>query len=174
MRNELGYWWVLALALWLACPVAQLSNAQQQFEPESAEVKGIVDRAVAYLTNRKPSGEKGVLAGLAIAEASKRYGGAVPKDHPVIKKAIAGILKGVNSGTLLKAHAMYHPCLAMILLCEVDDQEYRPQIIKMVKSFEERQLEDGGFSYIGTKSWDTSQTQYVCLLYTSPSPRDRG
>ena len=106
-----------------------------------------------------------MLAGLAIAEASKRYGGLVPKDHPVIKKAIAGILSGVDSGRLLKSHALYHPCLAMILLCEADDKEYRPQIIKLIKSFEERQLSDGGFSYAGKKTWDTSQTQYVALAY---------
>ncbi len=165
MRIVFVNWWVLSLAMWLACPVAQFSNAQQKFAPESQDVKEVVDRAVEYLTNKNPGGEKGVLAGLAVAEASKRYGGLVPKDHPVIKKAISGVLKGVESGTLLRSHAMYHPCLAMILLCEVDDQEYRPQIIKMLKSFEERQLEDGGFSYSGNKTWDTSQTQYVALAY---------
>ena len=106
-----------------------------------------------------------MLAGLAIAEASKRYDGVVPKNHPVIQKAISGVLSGVKSGGLLKSHALYHPCLATILLCEVDDQEYRPQIIKLIKSFENRQLDDGGFSYIGSKSWDTSQTQYVALAY---------
>ena len=165
MRNVFVCWWVLSLAMWLACPVAQFSKAQQNFAPESSEVKSVVDRAVEYLTNINPSGEKGVLAGLAIAEASKRYGGLVPKDHPVIKKAISGIIKGVDSGNLLRAHAMYHPCLAMILLCEVDDKKYRPQIEKLIKSFEERQLDDGGFTYHGSKSWDTSQTQYVALAY---------
>ena len=165
MRNVFVYCWVLALATWLAGPVTQRANAQQKFAPESAEVKAVVDRALEYLTNKKPSGEKGVLAGLAVAEASKRYDGLVPKDHPVIKKAIAGILKGVKSGKLLADHAMYHPCLAMILLCEVDDQEYRPQIIKLVKSFEERQLDDGSYTYLGAKNWDTSQTQYVALAY---------
>lgn len=165
MRNVFVYCWVLALAAWLAGPVTQRANAQKNFGPESPEVKEIVDRALEYLANKKPSGEQGVLAGLAVAEASKRYGGFVPKDHPVIKKAVAGILKDVKSGGLLRAHAMYHPCLAMILLCEVDDQEYRPQIVKLVKSFEERQLDDGGYSYRGVKTWDTSQTQYVALAY---------
>ena len=165
MRNVFVYCWVLALATWLAGPATQRANAQKNFGPESAEVKEVVDRALEYLANKNPRGEQGVLAGLAVAEASKRYGGLVPKDHPVIKKAIAGILKEVKSGALLRAHAMYHPCLAMILLCEVDDQEYRPQIIKLVKSFEERQLDDGGYSYQGVKSWDTSQTQYVALAY---------
>lgn len=165
MRNVFVNWWGLSLVLWLAWPVTQFTHAQQNFIPESPEVKAVVDRAVEYLTNASPSGEKGVLAALAIAEASKRYGGLVPKDHPVIKKAIAGILKEVKSKALLRAHAMYHPCLAMILLCEADDQEYRPQIIKLVKSFEERQLDDGGFTYLGQKQWDTSQTQYVALAY---------
>ena len=165
MRNVFVYWWVLSLALWLAWPITQLSNAQQKVAPESPEVKAVVDRAIEYLTNRKPSGEKGVLAGLAVAEASKRYGGLVPKDHPVIKKAIASILSGVKSGNLLKAHSLYHPCLASILLCEVDDQEYRPQILSLIKSFEERQLDNGGFAYQGQKTWDTSQTQYVALAY---------
>ncbi len=165
MRNVFVYWWGLSLALWLAGPVTPFSCAQKNFAPESPQVKEVVDRAVEYLTNRKPSGEKGVLAALAIAEASKRYDGLVPKDHPVIKKAISGVLNDVESGKLLRAHALYHPCLAMILLCEADDKQYRPQIIKLIKSFEERQLEDGGFSYQGQKSWDTSQTQYVALAY---------
>ena len=114
MRNVFVYWWVLALAVWLACPVTQRSNAQQNFAPEDPEVKEVVDRAIEYLTNRNPSGEKGVLAGLAVAEASKRYGGLVPKDHPVIKKAISSILKGVESGALLRAQSVYHPCLATV------------------------------------------------------------
>jgi len=102
---------------------------------------------------------------VAVAEASKRYDGLVPKDHPVIKKAIAGILKDVKSGKLLNATELYHPCLAAILLCEADDREYRPQIVKLIKSFEERQLDGGGFTYRGKKTWDTSQTQYVALAY---------
>lgn len=165
MRNVFVYWWVLSLALWLAWPVTQLARAQKKFAPESPEVNAVVDRAVEYLTNLNPSGEKGVLAALAIAEAGKRYDGLVPKDHPVVKKAITGIVKGVDSGALLRAHSLYHPCLAMILLCEADDQEYRPQIDKLIKAFEQRQLDDGGFSYQGKKEWDTSQTQYVALAY---------
>lgn len=165
MRKVFVYWWSLSLAFWLAFPVAPFSNAQRNFAPESPEVRQIVDKAIAFLTKKNSGGEKGVLAGLAVAEAGKRYDGTVPKDHPVIKKAIAGILSGVKSGTLLKSRAVYHPCLAMILLCETDDQEYRPQIIKLIKSFEDRQLGNGGFSYLGTKVWDTSQTQYVALAY---------
>lgn len=165
MRSVCVYWLGLSLVLWLAWPVMPCSCAQKNYAPESAEVKEVVDRAIEYLTNRNPSGEKGVLAALAITEASKRYEGFVPKDHPVIKKAISGIIKGVDSGSLLRAHALYHPCLAMILLCEADDREYRPQILKLIKSFEERQLEDGSFSYQGKKTWDTSQTQYVALAY---------
>lgn len=165
MRNVFVCWWGLSLAFWLACPVAQFSNAQRNFVPESPEVKAVVDRAVEYLSNKKPSGEKGVLAGLAVAEASKRYDGLVPKDHPVIKKAVSGIVSAVESGSLLRSQAVYHPCLALILLCEVDDQEYRPQIMKLLKSFEKRQLENGGFSYNGSHEWDTSQTQYVALAY---------
>jgi len=161
VRNVFGYWWMLSLALWLAWPVTQVSYAQQKYRPESPEVKAVVDRAIEYLTNFKPGGPKGVLAGLAVAEASKRYDGLVPKDHPVIKKAISAIIKSVNSGDLLRAHSVYHPCLAMILLCETDDQEYRPQILKLIKSFEERQNEDGSFTYKGKKSWDTSQTQGI-------------
>jgi len=58
VRNVFVYWWVLSLALWLAWPLTQQSIAQRKFAPESAEVKVIVDRAVEYLTNKIPSGEK--------------------------------------------------------------------------------------------------------------------
>ena len=84
MRSVCVYWLGLSLVLWLAWPVMPCSCAQKNYAPESAEVKEVVDRAIEYLTNRNPSGEKGVLAALAITEASKRYEGSVPKDLSLI------------------------------------------------------------------------------------------
>ena len=139
--------------------------AQRQFEPDSAEVRAVVERALAYLNSTKPRGENGVLAALAVAEASKRYDRSIPTDNALINSAVKGIVQGVNSKKLLSASAVYHPCLATILLCEVDDVKYRPQIIALLKSFEKRQLENGGFAYLGGDAWDTSQTQYVALAY---------
>ena len=165
MRNVSVFWGVFLLACGLIWPSTQLLHAQRNYRPESPEVKAVVDKAVAFLTNSNPGGERGVLAGLAIAEASKRYEGYVPKDNPVINGAVASVLRGINSGSLLRSHALYHPCLGLILLCEVDDRKYRPQIMTLLKSFEERQLESGGFGYIGKDIWDTSQTQYIALAY---------
>ena len=139
--------------------------AQRQFAPVDPEVRAVVNRALAYLNSSKPKGEPGVLAGLAIAEASKRYERSVPANNPVINSAVKEILQGVDGGKLLNEHALYHPCLATILLCEVNDVKYRPHIIKLLKSFEKRQLKNGGFAYLGDKEWDTSQTQYVALAY---------
>ena len=156
---------IIMSVAWTGLLAGSQALAQRQFSPESPEVRAVVDRALAYLNSAKPKGEKGVLAGLAIAEASKRYQRSIPDNNPVINSAVAEIVKGVKSGKLLKEHAVYHPCLATILLCEVDDVEYRPQIIKLLKSFEDRQLDNGGFAYLGDKVWDTSQTQYVALAY---------
>ena len=71
VRNVFVYWGVISLALWLGWPITQSSHAQRRYRPESPEVKAVVDRAVEYLTNSNPSGERGVLAALAIADAGK-------------------------------------------------------------------------------------------------------
>lgn len=139
--------------------------AQREFTPNSAAVKSMVDRAMAVISKKGGNGENGTLYALALVETSKRYDGDVPKGHPLIQSACNDIVSGIDGGRLLKNTSMYHPCLALILLCEVDDQKYRGEIMKLLKSFEERQLEDGSFTYLGKHHYDTSQTQYVALAY---------
>ena len=147
------------------CLSVKSSNAQTAFSPNSTKVERTVQAAVKYLRKSKGSNEHDCLASLAIVQASKRYNADVPNNEKLVNSTVNAIKKGVSGGQLLNSREVYYPCLALILLCEMDAERYRPEIDKLVKSFEDRQLENGAFTYMGKKSWDTSQTQFVALAY---------
>ena len=147
------------------CLCMTSSQAQTAYAPDHPKVKRTVEAAVKYLRKFKGNSEHNCLAALAIVQASKRYEAEVPEGDAFVDKTVEEIRKEVNGGRLLNAKEMYYPCLAMILLCEMDSDLYRSEIDKLVKSFEDRQLDDGAFTYKGKKTWDTSQTQFVALAY---------
>ena len=144
--------------------VLQLS-AQTTYTPDSAKVEAMVESALEYLHTTKGSSERKCLVALAIVQASKRYLAAVPDGDKFVDEVVKSVRSGVNGGSLLQHKEVYYPCLALILLCEMDDVAYRPEIDKLIAAFEAQQLENGAFSYRGQKDWDTSQTQFVALAY---------
>jgi len=144
--------------------VANLS-AQTTYTPDSPQVEAMVESALAYLHKTSGTQERKCLVALSIVQASKRYLAAVPENDAFVKQAVEAVVSGVKGGSLLNHKEVYYPCLGLILLCEMDDVLYRPEIDKLIASFEAQQLGNGGFAYRGQKDWDTSQTQFVALAY---------
>ncbi len=140
-------------------------NAQTTYTPDSRKVQAMVESAVDYLHTTSGSNERNCLVALSIVQASKRYLAAVPEGDKFVDKVVDSVVKEVKGGTLLNYKEVYYPCLALILLCEMDDVRYRPEIDKLIGAFEAQQLENGGFAYRGRTEWDTSQTQFVALAY---------
>ena len=140
-------------------------SAQTTYTPDSPKVQAMVESAVKYLRKTPGTGERNCLAALAIVQASKRYEAAVPENDKFVDEVVKGILREIEGGSLLNHKEVYYPCLALILLCEMDDERYRGEINKLIAAFEAQQLPNGGFAYRGRKEWDTSQTQFVALAY---------
>ena len=164
MRPKVILFAMLLTAVTCCIPAAPL-YAQKKHSPDDKKVEKMVRKAMAYLRKNHSSEDRNCLAALAIVQATKRYDARVPEGDAYVDKIVKSVRAEVNGGRLLNHQEMYYPCLALILLCEMDDQLYRPEIDKLIKMFEERQLKDGAFTYKGKKTWDTSQTQFVALAY---------
>ena len=165
-RVKLAAIFLVAVAGWLNVdPLVAPLNAQTTYTPDSPKVEAMVDSALAYLRATSSSDERNCLVALSIVQASKRYFAAVPEGDKFVDKVVQKVLSGVKGGSLLNYKEVYYPCLALILLCEMDDVGYRTEIDKLIAAFEAQQLPNGGFAYRGQKEWDTSQTQFVALAY---------
>ena len=164
----------LILALSLGLVGTGVLSGQIKYEgPEDERIEEMCRRAVSFLESpgrpgpgRDALGVK-LLEALTVLEVNKRYEGEVPKDHPIIVSAVGEALEMVNGGgqdALNKQHSMYTPALALILLCEVDDNEYAGEIKNILSYVAERQNDNGGWSYDDRPFiTDVSQTQYCCL-----------
>ncbi len=162
------------------------ARAQIEFSPDDPVVEEMVQKAVAALGNMSGDIGESTLAALAIVQAGKRYKEEVPKDHPLVQQTIASILRlfpvdndfdtgNPSDGNILAYREVYFPCLALILLAEVDDVKYQPQIKRLIKMLVERQRPFGAFTYLSNVllgTGDTSQTQYAALaLYVAKQRR---
>jgi hypothetical protein len=160
--------------------------AQVDYTPDDPEVEQMVQKAVAALGNMGGDIGQRTLAALAIVQAGKRYQEEIPKDHPLVQHTIAGILglfppdesydrTNSSDSNILAYREVYFPCLALILLAEVDDVKYQPQIQRLINMLVERQRPFGAFTYLSNvqlKTGDTSQTQYAALaLYVAKQHR---
>ena len=147
------------------------AQAQTRFNPDSDEVKAIVDPMVNYIKQSGGGSSLGhnVLAALAISESTKRYYGYIPEDDPVIQQAINRIVSMTAADNWVEdaggaLNTMYAPCLCVILLCDVDDKKYKPQIEKLLDFIDSRQQSHGPWGYANEPDvGDTSQVQYVSL-----------
>ena len=150
------------------------SVGQFKYEgPEDERIEEMCRRAAKFLetedlraTGEDRLGQK-VLEALTVLEVYKRYEGEVPKDHPKILAAAedaADMINGASRDPLSRQHSMYAAALSLILLCEVDDEKYAPEIKAVLSYVGERQNENGGWSYENRPFiTDVSQTQYACL-----------
>ena len=150
--------------------------AQFKYNPDDEVIEEMARRGVRFLegnTDPAGSGANGAqmaLIALTINEVSKRYDRLIARDNPHVVAAIRGI-KAVAESTFSDGREyanLYHPALSVIVLCDVDDQEYEPYIKKILKYIEELQQGNGSYNYPhksrnGGDVGDISQTQYACL-----------
>lgn len=143
------------------------SAAQKKYSPDHPDVKAMAWKAMESINSgRGGSGGINTLKALAILECYKRYEGYVPKESAAITSTVNSIAAEIRSnGGILDHHDLYYPCLATILLMEYDDEFFAPEIEKMLRMLEERQLPNGAYGYTDKKLPDTSQSQYVALVY---------
>jgi len=158
------------LLVWWSSPVI----AQKLYDPNHPDVEAMVSRGISYVEANAPRGiDEGLLAALAIIETKKRYENEVPRDNPIVRKAVEDVLQAVADdqaggvAPFLRSTGAYVPCLGVIVLCEVNDQLYASQINYLLGLVLRRQNADGGFGYPHEKEvTDTSQGQYVGLALT--------
>lgn len=130
-------------------------------KPGDARVQPMVDRSVAYLSSLGlTTWEHETLVGYALIKAG------VEKTHPRVVAAVNKVVDRINSGLVDNdPSSTYAPALAVLLLCEVDDQLFRPQIQVCLDLLASRQIPNGGFAYSRQVVADVSQTQYACLAF---------
>ena len=156
--------------VWWASP----ATAQKLYDPNHPDVEAMVNRGISYVEANAPRGiDEGLIAALAIIETKKRYENEVPRDNPIVRKAVEDVLQAVADdqaggvAPFLRGTGAYVPCLGVIVLCEVNDQLYASQINYLLGLVLRRQNADGGFGYPHEKEvTDTSQGQYVGLALT--------
>jgi len=145
--------------------------AQVKYSPDDEAVQNVAEKAVQALegSSSETSGQL-ALAALAIVESGKRYTESVPRDSKTVQAAIKQILSdlpkdsGKENGPLANAAETYYPAVALILLCEVDDQKYESEIRLLIDILLIRQRDSGAFTYTSDKKGgDTSQMQYAAL-----------
>jgi hypothetical protein len=161
---------LLISLVWWTSPAA----AQKLYDPNHPDVEAMVNRGISYVEANAPRGiDEGLIAALAIIETKKRYENEVPRDNPIVRKAVEDVLQAVADdqaggvAPFLRSTGAYVPCLGVIVLCEVNDQLYASQINYLLGLVLRRQNADGGFGYPHEKEvTDTSQGQYVGLALT--------
>ena len=141
---------------------------QKKYKPQDDIIRNMTKKSVDFLSARNLSSGELYVAALAAAEWSKRYEGVVPTNHPLVSKATEEILQLVRDpshpDSLFKFDRMYEPCLALILLCDVDDQTFAPEIRTLIDYIQGRQLNTGSYCYNAIPGVDdVSQTQYAAL-----------
>lgn len=178
-RRLRGAWRLpfLTLSLFLVISLVWLSStvtAQKLYDPNHPDVEAMVNRGISYVEANAPRGiDEALLAALAIIETKKRYENEVPRDNPIVRKAVEDTLQAVADdqaggvAPFLRSTGAYVPCLGVIVLCEVNDQLYASQINYLLGLVLRRQNAEGGFGYPHEKEvTDTSQGQYIGLALT--------
>lgn len=142
--------------------------SQKKHSPEDLFVKKLSEKSVNALGNGWETPGQLTLGAVAIVQHFKRYEEQVPRNNPVVQKAVDQVLKDIPKDTqgsgFEKAPEIYYPCMALILLCEVDDQKYDSEIKYLIDLLKRRQKENGGYTYVSEpRVGDTSQVQYAAL-----------
>lgn len=128
------------------------------YTPESPEVKKAVDRALAYLSinTGQNIGERALVA-LVFVKAGR-------KDHAVVTNAV----RAMNKGELEREETVYPTAVAIMFLCEMEDQTLDPLAQSLVDLLIARQKPFGGFGYRSSQTGDVSQNQYAAIaLWTA-------
>ncbi len=144
----------------------------QTLTPESPQVKRLLVPALEFLDRDGGHARLGgkCLVALALLKGDR------PPNHPRIQAAAKAATEAAT--TLEQKHTadvIYDLGLAIIFLCELDAEQYRPEIKALVDLLRKWQKPHGGWGYLqGThvKTGDTSMTQYAVLsLWTAHTTR---
>lgn len=170
-------WFFVAVVICLTA--GHPASGQQKFDPDDETIEEMAKAGVRYLeaNTKNIGGDQLVLAALTINEVSKRYDRVIPREHPIVQAAIKQILAALEpdenndgrpGGGLKGYTSIYYPALALIVLCDVDENLYRDQIIELIDNLVQRQQPNGSFNYMhitrkDNTIGDISQTQYACL-----------
>ena len=148
-----------SLVIQLICCIvvfAFLATPSLGYKTTSPVVTKMVDKAAKFLQGAS-HGEPGgaALIGLALYKNKKTM------DHPKVAQ-MAEQVAGAVRGDIEKMD-IYSTGLSLIFLCTYDKDKYRSEILKILKSLEDKQKEHGGWGYPAMKTGDTSMTQYGVL-----------
>lgn len=141
----------------LACCFAT-PPAAHAVTPESKEVVEVIDRAVGYLEQQTEARYGGrILMGLTLLKAGRE------KTHPKVKDGLVAIDLLLSNAQITSSSEIYTIGLAIILMCELDPEQYRDKIETLLKALYSRQMKEGAWTYLHNPAGDTSQTQYAIL-----------
>lgn len=151
------------LCVVISCLQIELASGQQ-YTPESAKVQQMVNRGVKFLeSDKKPPSYSGepVLVGYTILKVT---GDA---EHPLVKSGIRAAQSIISTLDRQRdegeSKVVYESSISAVLLASVDPGKYQPELLKVLYFFTEKQKSHGGFGYLGMRTGDTSQVQYVML-----------
>jgi hypothetical protein len=151
----------------LAFVVALLGGAtpSRAVTPESPEVVAAIDKGLKFLETVDAASDPhlGTDLGAKCLVALAFHKRGLPDDHPRIKEAIEACRASVDSVTPIDS--IYSKGLAVIFLAEIDADAHRDLISAYAEMLRKHQMPQGGFTYIGFGTGDTSQTQYAALAY---------
>ncbi len=151
----------------------QLLNAQVVYNPMHPDVEEMVRKGMRYLEEH-PQGNPGeaVLSAMTIIEATKRYERIVPSQHPLVTRAVSRVLDDIQllsekdgNDSPLRGGGLYYIALSIILLLDIGDEQYRPQIEALVAEMFLKRTQHGAYSYTKDQPSDSSQSQYAALAF---------
>lgn len=160
MKNGNSKPWLIGSALAVVA-LATLASPAPAHQPGDAVVQPIVERAVQYLVNEpvKPWDHE-TLIGYTLIKAG------LGKDHPRVQASLQAILVRIRAGLQDNDPPHVYPAaLAIMFLCEMDDQVYQNEINACLNIIYGRQVASGGFAYPFQQVGDVSQTQYAVLAF---------
>lgn len=145
-------WWGICLLTFFPAVVCA-------YDIDSPEVVAMVDKGAKFLettsVHARPGGK--ALVALALVKSGK------PVSHPRVQEGIkAAQALGEKVPNNIHDNS-YDVGLCLILLCELDPDEYRPPILNLMQYFIDTQKPGGGWGYQGRDEGDNSMTQYGAL-----------
>ena len=161
----------IALTL-MICGIVSSAVVQpaDAYTPESPEVRAMVEKGLKYLEKHAASASEHRLGTLALCGMALHKSGR-PESNPVIQAAIKECQKRVKSEDFKKriySSGVYADMLAAIFLMDLANAQYAPEINEYLKFVVDVQTAGGAWTYNGSNTGDTSQTQYgVLALWTA-------
>jgi hypothetical protein len=145
--------------------VAVLSSPLRAYTPKSPEVQEMVQRALEFIEQNAASsnGRYDRELGASCIAALAHLQATDVADHELVRQAVSQIEREIADGLPHDGHGNYSLAIAILLLCELDNEQHRPTIESLVAEVYSRQTSGGAWTYPNDPSGDTSQTQFAVL-----------